>query len=119
MTAVDAETVPAQVPSPCVLEQVTFLHFTQHADERVRGRAGFSFPLVDDMVLRPYGRIFYDTYRGAFVIFDPEPAEETDQPRAVVVSVEGLTATVITAYSVEDPGMYDTGEQYVSLGDYR
>ncbi|QLG62006.1 hypothetical protein [Halorarum salinum] len=118
MAVVDAESVPDHVPSVRVLEEVLFLQFSHHADERVRQRAGFSFPVVEDMVLQPYGRIFYDTYGEVFVVFAPEPAAETDKPRAVVVAVEGMTATVITAHSVDDPQQYDVRERYVFLGDY-
>lgn len=104
------------VPTLSVLEAVQYLRWSNHARNRVEARPGLTYSYVDDVILQPYGRIYWEQNKGCFVLFDPDENTPVEKPRTVVTAVEGRTATVITAYNVDDPQMYEAEARFILRG---
>jgi hypothetical protein len=119
--AATAEVTSGSDPSITPLKSVQYLQFKHHARQRIRERAGLDFDLIEDMVLQPHGLVYFDIHRESYVVYDPAAVAvgDKEKTRAVIVAVEGQTATIITAYIVDDPLLYERNDQYRFLADMR
>lgn len=101
------------------LKQVRYLNFQKHADERILEREGITEAVVADMVLRPYGKIYYHRFEETYAIHAPEIVPITGKSRAVIIAIYNETAFVITAYNVDEPQKYADSDYYRFLADCR
>lgn len=78
------------------------IEWSPHAISQVLDRPGLHHEYVEDVVARPYGKVYRDRGTNKLVLYDPDRETPTGKPRAVVVALDRGQAVIVTAYNVDE-----------------